>query len=263
MKQILLCLLLMLFSTQLSAEKYIVGAQNIGYYPHYDFSASEDKGVGWAILEAFSEHSGHEFIYLSMPIRRLQLELLKGHVDFVYPDNPGWYNQVTKNTDKHFSSPLTNAITGTFVSKDNTGNTMARIKRIAMPLGFTPVNWQQQVDKKQTKLVWVSDIEAGMWLVQKRRVDAIDLEMHVASHISKNVNGLAPLTLDLTLPHNEIPFMLSSLRHKGIIDELNQFIENNPNKIREIKNTYGIISFRKLKPALMKEQRVSEGQVWQ
>lgn len=140
---------------------------------------------------------------------------------------------------------------------------MERIKRIAMPLGFTPVNWQQQVDNKQTKLVWVSDIEAGMWLVQKGRVDAIDLETHVATHISKNVNGLAPLTLDLTLPHNEIPFMLSSLRHKGIIDELNQFIENNPNKIREIKNTYGIISFRKLKPALMKEQRVSEGQVWQ
>ncbi len=32
------------------AEKFIVGAQNLEYFPHYDFSSQIDKGLAWAIL---------------------------------------------------------------------------------------------------------------------------------------------------------------------------------------------------------------------
>ena len=35
------------------AERFIVGAQNLSYFPHYDFESDVDKGVGWAILEPF------------------------------------------------------------------------------------------------------------------------------------------------------------------------------------------------------------------
>lgn len=73
-----------LFSLNIYADKYVIGAQNLAYFPHYDFASSTDKGVAWSILEAFSEASGHEFVYLSLPIRRLQLELVKGNVDFEY-----------------------------------------------------------------------------------------------------------------------------------------------------------------------------------
>ena len=82
-----------LASINISAGKYIIGAQSLAYFPHYDFSSTVDKGVAWSILEAFSEASGHKFVYVSLPIRRLQLELAKGNVDFVYPDNRGWKTQ--------------------------------------------------------------------------------------------------------------------------------------------------------------------------
>ena len=40
-----------LFSLNIYADKYVIGAQNLAYFPHYDFASSTDKGVAWSILE--------------------------------------------------------------------------------------------------------------------------------------------------------------------------------------------------------------------
>ena len=32
-----------LFSLNIYAEKYVIGAQNLAYFPHYDFASSTDK----------------------------------------------------------------------------------------------------------------------------------------------------------------------------------------------------------------------------
>ncbi|MDO6566449.1 hypothetical protein Q4561_05220 [Alteromonas sp. 1_MG-2023] len=263
MKQGLFCLLLMWISTTVNAEKFIVGSQNIEYYPHYDFASSIDKGVGWAILEAFSEASGHEFSYLNMPIRRLQMEMLKGHVDFVYPDNPGWYNDVTKTKEKFFSLALTHAVTGTFVKPKNVNKGINSIRRIAMPLGFTPVNWQIRLDKNLVEIVSISDTYAGLSLLQMERVDAIDFEYHVGSYYTDRSPQIGPFVLDITLPHNEIPFMLSALRHPEIIEEFNDFITNNAPLINSIKARYGITSLKNLKQQIKNEYGITAEQIWQ
>ena len=251
-----------LCSFNTNADKYIVGAQNLAYSPHYDFSSPVDKGVAWSILEAFSEASGHEFIYLSFPIRRLQLELVKGNVDFVYPDNKGWYNSITTSSDKHFSIPLTNAVTGTIVKRENAGKGIEKIKHLAMPLGFTPVNWQERIDNKHTKITWVTSIQQGLALLYQERVDGLDLEYFVSHSLAPLFYEKNPFTLDLTLPHNEIPFSLSTLYHKDIISELNDFIASNPELINSIKAKYGITSFEKLSQQLLKEQGLQTEEVW-
>lgn len=250
------------FSFNAYAGKYIVGAQNLSYFPHYDFSSPVDKGVAWSILEAFSEVSGHEFVYLSLPIRRLQLELVKGNVDFVYPDNRGWYNSITTSSDKYFSSPLTNAVTGTIVKQQNVGKGIEKINHLAMPLGFTPVNWQDRIDNQRTKITWVTNIQQGLALLYQERVDGLDLEYFVSQHFSQPPYKEDAFTLDLTLPHNEIPFSLSTLYHKDIIRELNDFISSNPELINSIKAKYEIISFEKLSQQLLKEQGLQTEEVW-
>ena len=250
------------FSFNTYADKYIVGAQGLTYFPHYDFSSPVDKGVAWSILEAFSEASGHEFIYLSFPIRRLQLELVKGNVDFVYPDNRGWYNSITTSSDKYFSLPLTNAVTGTIVKRENVGKGIEKIKHLAMPLGFTPVNWQQRIDNKHTKITWVTSIQQGFDLLNQERVDGLDLEYFVSQSSTPLSYEKGAFTLDLTLPHNEIPFSLSTLYHKDIISELNNFITSNPELINSIKAKYGITSFEKLSQQLLKEQDLQAEEVW-
>ena len=49
-----------LFSLNIYAEKYVIGAQNLAYFPHYDFASSTDKGVAWSILEALKAKHGAE-----------------------------------------------------------------------------------------------------------------------------------------------------------------------------------------------------------
>lgn len=78
-------------STYLGAKEkvqYLVGAEALNYYPHQNFNSSSDRGFAWAVLNEFAEHEGTEFVYIALPIRRLQKELEKGTVDFAYPDNP-------------------------------------------------------------------------------------------------------------------------------------------------------------------------------
>lgn len=263
MKQGVFCLLLIWISTAATAEKFIVGSQNIEYYPHYNFSSPIDKGVGWAILEAFSEASGHEFSYLTMPVRRLQMEMLKGHVDFVYPDNPGWYNDVTDTKEKYFSVALTRAVTGTFVKPKNVNKGINAIKRIAMPLGFTPVNWQARLDQNLIKIVSISDTFAGLSLLQLERVDALDFEYHVGNYYSNQSPQIGPFILDITLPHNEIPFMLSALRHQEVIEELNAFINNNPAIIDSIKARYGMTTLEALTQQVQTEFSIEDKDIWQ
>ena len=243
-----------LFSLNIYADKYVIGAQNLAYFPHYDFASSTDKGVAWSILEAFSEASGHEFVYLSLPIRRLQLELVKGNVDFVYPDNRGWYNSITTSNDKYFSLPLTSAVTGTIVKRQNAGKGIEKIKNLAMPLGFTPVNWQERIDTQRTQITWVTDIQQGLALLYQERVDGLDLEYFVSQRSAPLSYEQDAFTLDLTLPHNEIPFSLSTLYHQDIISELNKFISSNPELIDSIKTKYGITPFEQLSQKLLIEQ---------
>lgn len=252
----------LLCSSYALAERFIIGAQNLTYFPHYDFESDVDKGVGWAILEAFSEASDHEFIYVSLPIRRLQMELAKGNIDFVYPDNPRWYNSITNTDDKTFSLPLTYTVTGTMVKKDKAGKGIDSIKQLAIPLGFTPVNWQQRINNGDTQLTAVQDIPQGLALLQQERVDALDLEYNVARHSISRLSRYDDITLDLTLPHNEIPFSLSTLNNKKVIDELNTFIATNPTLIASIIEKYEIAYLSELYPILMSEQGLAPDEVW-
>lgn len=236
----LLLVISVVFSLHTEAKSYIVGAQNIHYYPHYDFQSNVDKGIGWAILEAYAADSGHTFNYHAMPILRLQRELVKGNVDFVYPDNPKWYDAPGNHEKKYYSTPLVRALGGTIVHPEDSNNAIDKIKRIAMPLGFTPVNWQKRVDNEQTKLVSVNDSITALQMLQKRRVDAANLEYNVVQYIASITPELGPFTLAPGLPHDDVGFMLSTIKHPGLVADLSSFIEHNPDIIQSIYSKYQI-----------------------
>lgn len=60
---------------------------------------------------------------------------------------------------------------------DNAGKGTSAIKNLAMPLGFTPVNWQARIDNEETQVTWVKDIRQGLALLYQGRVDALDLDL--------------------------------------------------------------------------------------
>ena len=97
----------------------------------------------------------------------------------------------------------------------------------------------------------------------QERVDALDLEYFVSQHSSSVSFDQDTFTLDLTLPHNEIPFSLSTLYQPNIITELNDFISSNPELIDSIKSKYGIVPFEQLSKQLLNEQGLKIEEVWQ
>lgn len=257
-----LLLTLTISSPFVCAETYIVGAQDIEYYPYYNFSSEHDKGLGRAILDAFSKKTGHNFIYLSMPVKRLQIELKKGNVDFVFPDNPKWYNQITHKLGKVYSEPLTDTFAVTLVRKENQGKKLSHISKLATPEGFSPVKWKQQIENGSVEVIGVSSIYEGLRLLKNNKVDAFDVEYNAALYLMRRLPQSASFIADLTLPNDVVSFSLSTLNHSNIIDELNTFLLTNTDEINDIKERYGVEDITRLKKLLMSEQGINQDALW-
>ena len=238
--RLLLIFSVLLFSRISIAEHFVVGAQDIAYYPHYDFTSRIDKGLGWAILQAYSKASGHTFSYLAMPTMRLQRELQKGHVDFVYPDNPAWNMAVPKNSHKVFSEPFVMTLGATFVTQKNTEKTLSDIKRVAYPLGFTPNIWFSAMGNRQVALTSVTEIPAALELLVLERVDAATLEYSVAQHLIHSSARFSDIALNPALPVDQAGFRLSSLNHPEIINDVSKFISSHPRLIAGLYQKYNI-----------------------
>ena len=262
LRVVTLLLTLTVSSSFVCAHTYIVGAQDIEYYPYYNFSSEHDKGLGRAILDAFSKKTGHNFIYLNMPVTRLQIELKKGNVDFVFPDNPKWYNQITHKLGKVYSEPLTDTFAVTLVKKENQGTELSHISKLATPEGFSPVKWKQHIKNGSVEVIGVSSIYEGLKLLQDDKVDAFDVEYNAALYFIQRLPQSASFVADLTLPNDVVSFSLSTLNHADIIDELNAFLLTNSDEINDIKERYGIEDTTQLKKQLINEQGINKNAVW-
>lgn len=241
----ILCVLLTFgFQFHSRAETYVIGAQNISYFPHYEFQSNIDKGLAWAILEAYAKKSGHKFEYIALPIVRLQKELEKGNIDFAYPDNPKWHKKKLQVDKKIYSNPLVRALGGTIVVPQARGQGIDSIKRLSLPLGFSPVKWQSRIEQNLTRLVPVSDSRTALQFLTLGQADAADLEYSVAKYLSNSTHALSEVILDPSLPYDDVGFRVATLNHPKLIDELNKFLQEESELVESLKAKYQIESPR-------------------
>lgn len=233
--------LIPLFSHALDSTEFVVGAQDINYFPHYSFKTGEDKGYAWALLDEFARQEGITLVYVALPIKRLQMELIKGTVDFAYPDNPKWQSQDSNTLNKTFSTPITSAMGGTMVLPQNKGSGIDSFRSLSVPLGFTPIMWTQRIRQGSVTVVSVKDANAALQMVKKGRVDGADIEYHVARYLLGISGDEEALVLDPSLPYDIVDFQLSTIRQVAILEKLNRFIASNPVTLRKLKNRYGLI----------------------
>lgn len=233
------CLLLLMLSVKVSAQEhtsYIVGAEKISYYPHYDFAQPDDKGFAWALLQAFSRHSGHSFVFEALPIKRLHTELHKGTVDFVYPDNPKWSRN--PSLTKYYSQPLVVAMGGTMVKQNKRGTGIDKFKSLSVALGFSPVMWTDRIRNRQVRIVEVANAKAALQMVDIGRVDGADVEYHVAQHLMNSMGKPNALVLDPLLPYDFVSFQLSTVEFPELLKELDRFITTHSGVVEQLKIRY-------------------------
>lgn len=220
-------------------ETLIVGCQDIDYYPHYNFNLADDKGYAWAVLEAFSKQSGHQFEYRAYPIKRLQRELADGNIAFVYPDNAGWQSLHQKiDSHKLLSEPLITASSGTIVLEKREFNPIEKFGSLAVPHGFTPEHWLEVIAQKRLHLLEVDTPIAALNLVLKDRVDGADIESHVARHLLAQSGQQSKVRLAKSLPHGPVTFHLSTIKRRDVIEQLNAFIASNQALMTQLRAEY-------------------------
>lgn len=95
----------MFFNSPLRAENYVIGIEQIDYYPHYDFSRRQQRGYFVDLIQLFSEKTGHQFKFMPLPVKRLYQSANSG-IDLIYPDNPLWLQYNEPGIAKSFSAPV-------------------------------------------------------------------------------------------------------------------------------------------------------------
>jgi hypothetical protein len=248
---IFLYILGMSWANASTQKTFVVGCQDINYYPHYNFNTVKDKGYAWAVLEAFSKHSGHQFEYLSFPIKRLQRALAEERIDFAYPDNADW-DSLHDKTDslKTFSKPLISAVSVTMVLKEREYFNMKQFRSLSVPHGFTPVHWLVRIAKNRLNLIEVNTPNAAINLVLKNRVDGADVEYNVAQYILATPARKRKVTLAKNLPHGPVSFHLSTIEQKDIIHEFNDFIMSNQALLTRLRHYYRILEPQEITQSL-------------
>lgn len=239
--RLVLCLLLLFHHVQAQADTpYLVGVQDIRYFPHYDFRA-QDKGLIWAILEAFTARAGYRFDYVAYPIKRLNRELMDGQLDFVFPENPKWYNQRVPENIKTYSDAVYKAAGGTFILRHRQHMTVKDIRTLVIPRGFSPVMWRDQIDGGVTTLIEVSDSHASLNLLLKGRADAADLEYAVVNYLQQQDPTYEEITFAPHLPYDIVDFHLATVAHKDIMKEFNRFLHEERAHILSLLKQYNMM----------------------
>lgn len=230
------------FACATGAKPLTVGIQNIHYYPHYDFSGQQASGYIYDLLELFAANSQYEFIYVPLPIKRLQHELLNTHqVDLMYPDNPRWAVH-QKNTEiRHFSPRLVNILGGTMVLSKNQDQRLSEFETLSVPRGFTPVEWLKIQHQNRVQMVEVGDGLSALKMVLLGRADGADVEFNVATHILKSIGQSNQLSLAPHLPYSETGFHLSTVHYAQVMVDLEKFLYENQAEVKDLKQKYALI----------------------
>ncbi|WP_158971343.1 transporter substrate-binding domain-containing protein [Paraglaciecola sp. L3A3] len=231
-----------IWQTPAWAEKFVVASQNFNYYPHYNFQSGTNKGIIWAILQEFSAYTGHQFVYHQMPVLRLQRELEKGTIDLVYPDNHLFNKDKNFAKGKYYSDTIVRTLGGTMVKAAKLGQNISTIKRLSIPLGFTPQEgWEVLINAKKVTLIEVNTPLAELQLLAKDRVDAAEVDFFVSQHQLQNNPQFREFVFAPELPHSVVEFKISTVNKTQLIDEINKFIRSHPKMINELKVQYGIV----------------------
>lgn len=239
-----------LFSLPASAGTYVVGLQNFDYYPHYNFTTDYDKGFFWAVLELFAKKSGHKFVYETMPVPRLQKELMKGTVDLIYPDNPVFHPDGNDIESKVYSDDVVRTLSGAIVKHHSLPMNKEDVIAVSLPYGFTPLDWGGREKSGEITFFETKNSLAALQLVEQDKTEAAEVDYFVTKHLSDADPTIGDFVIAPSLPTNIIGFRIATIDESALVDEFNHFLKTNSEEINSLKGEYGLTDPEKILQAI-------------
>jgi len=241
----LICYLLALISfPSLQAKEFIIGVEDVSYYPLYEFKSSRSTHSK-ELLNAFAAAKGYTFTYLPLPVKRFERWLLEEKIDFKYPDNSRWYSKTKTTAQFTFSESTIKLVAGTSVLKSSLTKNKSEFNSIGTLLGFYPTHWIEQIKSGQVKLY--EDVSTKI-LVQQlvaEHIDGIDIEPSVIRYYLEELDKPSDTSIiDRRYSYDVYDFHLSTIKHPEIIKEFNKFLSNNKALLEQLNKKYKIIDHR-------------------
>ncbi|MBU3023874.1 hypothetical protein [Aestuariibacter sp. A3R04] len=236
----LVCFFSLLLCCCAHSKTYVVASQNFNYFPHYHFSSNEDKGFIWALLETYTKYSGDKFIYVSLPVKRLQTELVKGTVDIIYPDNPIFRPAYLEPKNKYYSHTIVETISCVAVKPTFDFSSKNDIHRLSLPAGFATMDWGGLITQGAIKLIEVTSSLQALQYVDRGKADGTEIDYFVMRHLSKSSPSIDRFAVGVHLPKKMTEFKIATIKHRDLVSKIEAFMNANPTLIENLKIQYGI-----------------------
>ncbi|WP_445945097.1 hypothetical protein [Shewanella sp.] len=97
------------------AREFVIGVEDIEYYPIYAKRDGDYAGFARELFDAFGAANGHSFQYKPLPIKRLFSDFLGNKLDFKFPDSPYWQTDMKADKNVIYSASVLEYIDGVLV----------------------------------------------------------------------------------------------------------------------------------------------------
>lgn len=233
-------------STSSVGRDFVVGVEDVAYYPLYDFRNKNDSYTK-ALLDEFGRQAGHTFTYLPLPIKRFNTWLIEDQIDFKYPDNERWNPDGQLLHSFIYSDSTIKLVAGTLTSVERDLK-QRDFKVIGTLLGFHPTQWIDQIRSKQVHLYENSSTLMLIQQVLRGQVDGIDIEQSVVNYHLKQLNKPNAIALNKRFTYEVYDYYLSTIKHKDVILEFNAFLRDNQPFLEQLRIRFEIVDYRPFLP---------------
>ena len=221
-------------------ESFVVGVEELDYYPTYAVRDGEYVGAARDILDAFAADAGIRFNYQPMPIVRLTAELINGGIDFKFPDSPDWGVDLRRDAEISYSDAVIAYIDGVMVLPERAGAGLEGFRTLGTVTGFTPFAWKSVLEEGTIRLVENPQMRALQRQVLAGRVDGAYASVAVANYVLEHdLQQPGALVFDDSLPHARGHYLLSTSLHHELIERFNAWLSDNPERVQAILRESG------------------------
>lgn len=245
-----LCFSEFAWSADKGKEHYVIGVEDLNYYPLFDFKSNRPTFTR-DLFDEFAKQYGITITYRPLPIKRFSYWLLENDIDAKFPDNKRWNSIKNKSSDLDkitYSDTVLELVAGTITRTDGKIKDKSDIKIIGTMLGFHPTRWLDDIRQKKVSLYESPLTLTLIHQLIKGQLDGLDLDPSVVAHYSTQINGESRVGLNVNLSYEIYAYHLSTIRNPQLIAKFNEFLANNKKFVEGLKKKYNIFDVATLPP---------------
>jgi DNA-binding transcriptional ArsR family regulator len=227
-------------SCQLQAKQFVVGVEDISYYPLFDFNDVKPTYTT-EMFALFEQYSGYKFKFVPLPVKRFEKWLLEENIDFKYPDNVRWSTDSSIYNKLKFSESTIKLVASTMTLSNKDFTESSRFKTLGTLFGFYPTLWIPKIKSGEVSLYEHPSTIILVRQVLNGHIDGIDLEPSVVNYALSKLNAAGQLTVNRRFTYQVYDYQLSTIKHAEVIKVFNKFLKDKRVELNAIRNRLNII----------------------